>query len=200
MIVTGSVTDLQSSIAVNCRLVDVSSARVVGAAEARIVKDDDLRAILGKPLVGAGAQSTAIRPNSSMPMGDQSAQARTLISVTIEGLGCARLRTTVTCNLSVTNNDRDRDIDFLPARAFDRFGNESETTRVSAAKKSGSEISMVRLISGVPTNASLMFDDFGPDVKELSALYVRAYIRDPTSGISFGTEQFEFRSLAIRSE
>ena len=32
MIVTGSVTDLQSTLAVNCRLIDVSTARVFGAA------------------------------------------------------------------------------------------------------------------------------------------------------------------------
>lgn len=49
-IVTGSITDMQSSVAVNCRLIDVSTARVFGVAESRIVKDDDLRAIMGRPL------------------------------------------------------------------------------------------------------------------------------------------------------
>lgn len=42
-IVTGSLTDLQSSVAINCRMIDVSTGEVYGAAEVRIVKDDDLQ-------------------------------------------------------------------------------------------------------------------------------------------------------------
>ena len=46
-IITGTITDLQSFVAVNCRLIDVQTGRVFAAAETKIVKDDDVRKIMG---------------------------------------------------------------------------------------------------------------------------------------------------------
>ena len=48
-VVTGTITDLQSYVSVNSRLIDVATGRVFAAAEARIVKDDDVRRIMGTP-------------------------------------------------------------------------------------------------------------------------------------------------------
>ncbi|HEV8433276.1 MAG TPA: FlgO family outer membrane protein [Thermoanaerobaculia bacterium] len=42
-IVTGSITDLQSYVGVNCRLIDTESGRIFGAAQTRIVKDTDMQ-------------------------------------------------------------------------------------------------------------------------------------------------------------
>ena len=61
-IVTGSVTDLQSTIAVNCRVIDVQTGRVFGAAQTRIVKDDDIRVVMGKLSAPAVSNSAADAP------------------------------------------------------------------------------------------------------------------------------------------
>lgn len=53
-IVTGSITDLPSSVAVNCRLIDVQTGRVFAAAQTRIVKDDDVKAMMGKSIAAPG--------------------------------------------------------------------------------------------------------------------------------------------------
>jgi curli biogenesis system outer membrane secretion channel CsgG len=42
-IVTGSITDLQSYVGVNCRLIDTETGRIFGAAQTRIVKDTDMQ-------------------------------------------------------------------------------------------------------------------------------------------------------------
>jgi len=46
-IVTGTITDLQYYVAVNCRLIDTETGRIFAAAETRIVKDDDVKKIMG---------------------------------------------------------------------------------------------------------------------------------------------------------
>jgi len=45
-IVTGSITDLESSIGVNCRVIDTATGEVFGAAKTRIIKDDDVTKIM----------------------------------------------------------------------------------------------------------------------------------------------------------
>ncbi len=62
-IVTGTITDLQSFVAVNCRLIDVETGRVFAAADTRIVKDDDVRKIMG---VGLGNVSATGLPSGSV--------------------------------------------------------------------------------------------------------------------------------------
>jgi len=64
-IVTGTITDLQSYIAVNCRLIDVQSGRVFAAAQTKIVKDDDVRKIMGVQISQAPGRDLASSPSSS---------------------------------------------------------------------------------------------------------------------------------------
>ena len=44
-IVTGSITDLQSFVGVNCRLIDTTTGKIFGAAQTKITKDDDVKKI-----------------------------------------------------------------------------------------------------------------------------------------------------------
>ena len=66
-ILVGSITDLQSSVALNARFVDVQTGRVFAAAQTRLVKDDDLKRILGVPCGEAGTKSVtpAVSPSTS---------------------------------------------------------------------------------------------------------------------------------------
>lgn len=56
-IVTGSVTDLQSNVGVNCRIIDTTTGEVFAAAQAKITKDDDVKKIM----------AVVIRPPSASP-------------------------------------------------------------------------------------------------------------------------------------
>lgn len=55
-IVTGSITELENFIAVNCRLIDTTTGEVFGAAQTKIAKDDDVTKILNSVL-GADDQT-----------------------------------------------------------------------------------------------------------------------------------------------
>src|SRR4030095_11254893 len=62
-IVTGTITDLQSYVALNCRLIDTRTGRIFGAAQSKIVKDDDVRKIMGASLPSAPAGPTQSQPS-----------------------------------------------------------------------------------------------------------------------------------------
>lgn len=58
-IVTGSITDLQSYVGINCRLIDTETGRIFGAAQTKIVKDDDVKKIMTMPVTPAQTTSPA---------------------------------------------------------------------------------------------------------------------------------------------
>src|SRR5215216_1403721 len=49
-VVTGTITDLKSYIAINCRLIDTQTGTIFAAAKINVVQDDSLRAVLGSLL------------------------------------------------------------------------------------------------------------------------------------------------------
>jgi curli biogenesis system outer membrane secretion channel CsgG len=57
-IVTGSLTDLEGYVAVNCRLIDTTTGEVFGAAQTKISKDEDVNKIMRTALAPGGANSS----------------------------------------------------------------------------------------------------------------------------------------------
>jgi TolB-like protein len=66
-VVTGTVTEFQSFVALNCRVIDSQAGRVLATGAVKIVKDDDLKGILAKPLKGSGAKSETRPPAKASP-------------------------------------------------------------------------------------------------------------------------------------
>src|SRR5437899_483275 len=107
-IVTGTITDLQSYVAANCRLIDAATGRIFAAAEARIVKDDDVKKIMGvsmgdRPLEGAAPSQSAVArlespsTNPSAPVGIVEAEG-----FKFSARGCRR-RGAMVCTVSIEN-------------------------------------------------------------------------------------------------
>lgn len=60
-IVTGTLTDLDSTVSINCRLIAVETGVTLAAANTRILKDDDVRGILAERESGAGAEPSGVK-------------------------------------------------------------------------------------------------------------------------------------------
>lgn len=56
-IVTGSITDLETYVSLNCRLIDTTTGAVFGAGQAKIIKDENVRKVMAT--VMAPSQETA---------------------------------------------------------------------------------------------------------------------------------------------
>ena len=61
-IVTGTVTDLQSLVALNCRLIDTQTGRIFAAAQTKIIKDEDVKKIMGVVMSGGAVSSGSQGP------------------------------------------------------------------------------------------------------------------------------------------
>lgn len=57
-IVTGSITELGTSVAVNCRLIETTTGEVFGAAQTKIAKDEDVTKIINSVVSPSGRRAS----------------------------------------------------------------------------------------------------------------------------------------------
>ncbi|HUP24987.1 MAG TPA: FlgO family outer membrane protein [Thermoanaerobaculia bacterium] len=172
-VVTGTLTDLQSYVAVNCRLIDTATGRVFAAAQVRIAKDDDVRKILEIPMpeaktasLGSGGQGT----EPPRPRQAQAIQERQEQEFSLALQGCFRSGTSVRCQLMITNHGQDRNFGLSQSRLFDELGNEWSSQGVTLGNKG--PVLWVRslLVKGIPTKAEIRFDGVEPGA-EVATLF-----------------------------
>lgn len=66
-LITGTLTEFPSFVSLNCHVIDTETGAVVGAGTTKIMKDDDLRAILAKPLHAASTRKATPEPAKASP-------------------------------------------------------------------------------------------------------------------------------------
>ena len=195
-LIAGTVNIIGDNLRVTLTLIDSTTARIVGGTGATIPRTRAIEEYMTRCESGPPDQPVAAAPVSG-PVSNQRPQARTLRSVTVELAGCVRSGASVSCELTFINGDRDRNVDLLPAKAFDSGGLASESARVTLAGMTGAQI-RARLINGTRTQSSVVFENIAASATRLSALYVIAYCRDPGTNLHQGAaEQFEFRNVPI---
>jgi len=75
-IVTGTITDLQSYIAVNSRMIDSQTGSVFAVAQARVVRDDDVKKIMEVTLGSDPLSTQASLPSNGLVSGSGSSEQR----------------------------------------------------------------------------------------------------------------------------
>ena len=174
-IVTGSITDLQSYVSLNCRLIDAQTGRVFGAAQTRIVKDDDVRKIMGAALPSADGGQSSAPPSKPAPQSKPVMQQQHAGNLLFELKGCSLTGKLVKCELLVTNSGEDVDASVfaVSVRLFDDEGNEYQAQEVLLGGSKGSgrfEAARTRLASGIPVRARLTFDGISPETQRATLL------------------------------
>lgn len=187
-IVTGSITDLQSYVALNCRLIDTQTGHIFGAAQTRIVKDDDVRKIMGATLsASVGADSRASAPRAEAPAATQimadtdtaKQQQQQSEDFLFELKGCSLSGTSVRCELSVTNQGEDVRLT-LPSRdshLFDADGDvySARDATLGGANNPNSNVMAPNVITGIPVKIRLTFDGIPPGTQRATLLEVVGY-------------------------
>jgi curli biogenesis system outer membrane secretion channel CsgG len=190
-IITGTVTEMKTSIAVNCRLVDAQTGLVFSAAQTRIVKDEDVIWMLGQQS-GEGAPP--------------SAQARGQVineypwRFTLKRCQHRRGEDRVTCEFLVENLSSEKQslllnpmyymggrVSFLADREGRHFAARVERNAVDNALNLPPE-----LVPHVPTSAMLYFDAV-PETITNVMLVVQA-----DQGLFGRKLTLTFRNVAVR--
>jgi Uncharacterized protein involved in formation of curli polymers len=102
-IVTGSITDLQSYVGVNCRLIDTETGKIFGAAQTKVVKDADLQKVMSIQT----PDPTAPAAPAPTPKATKATVKTTFSGIEFELVGCLSRGGNVVCNLMLTNETSD---------------------------------------------------------------------------------------------
>jgi TolB-like protein len=198
-IVTGTITELSSYVALNARLIDAQSGRIFAAAQTRIVKDDDLRKIMAPATAGrpeqAGESQTRVGAGSNKkPDGPAKSRfQREENGFLFDLRGCKIGGTTLDCDFLITSRGEDRDLSLYfscdsVSRFIDESGNEYVASSGFLATDRGCAVRS-RLVSGIPVKARLSFEHVRPEIQEAKLLELHGY--------ASGSFVVQFRDVAI---
>jgi TolB-like protein len=185
-IVTGSITDLQSYVGVNCRLIDTETGRIFGAAQTKIVKDADLQKILNAPApVSVGTAPGPPAPTAEAPTTQKTPKSpeKNVDGIQIEVVGCRATAGNVVCDLILTNrSDEDRRV--ILFLDYYRYGvlvdDQSNEYHSNAGKlgtysaNDGNDVENV-LVPGVPLKGQMHFSNVPSTVSGIRLLRISAY-------------------------
>ena len=189
-IASGTVTDLGTSLRVNARLINTTTAEIFAVASIEITKDAAV-----KELMGTGESSG--NSNNANPTNDSSAKPLQKVDAnffTFELQRCLLSGTTVMCEFKITNKGDDRQIAFgNRSRMFDDEGNEYPAERVKLASKEGSQAD-ANLVAGIIVNLRLTFQGVSPRIKQITLLELYVALS------SFRGFNVQFRGISLRPQ
>lgn len=181
-IVTGSITDLQSYVGVNCRLIDTETGRIFGAAQTKIVKDADLQKILAAAAPVAAASSSPVpAPQPTMPAAKP--PQKTVDGIGVELRGCKVTGGNLSCGVVVTNqSEEDRHV-YLSIRGdhaavlIDDQSTEYRSFGGSLGLESSESAYDLQntLVPGIPLKASVRFANVPASVTGIRLLRLQMY-------------------------
>ena len=173
-VVFGTITEIGNNFRINARIISTDSAAVISTAAVTVAKDDDVCSLIncnaklsdGITSISPIPEITTTRMPTS-PSKPNSASARKEANLfTFDLERCQLSGASVFCDLTVTNNDNDRNLTISSITMFDNFGNESKYGKVQIANSSRSAF----LVSGVPIKVRITFQNISPEANEITLL------------------------------
>lgn len=184
-VITGTITDFQSYVAVNCRLIETQTGRIFAAAETRIVKDDDVKKVMNVPIVNGSVRDNSARGSASVPTGSApgtsfSVETKRTGPLEVRFLGCRPKGLGLYCGAMVTNLQEERqyclysvDGDVM-SRLVDEQGlvYKAEEIDLGAKHLQNMVIACTILVKGIPVQAGLFYPK-GPQNGQLALVEFR---------------------------
>jgi hypothetical protein len=113
---------------------------------------------------------------------------------------CRSSGTSVVCDFTVTNNDKDRVLQISTSYLFDSFGNQFQSVRAQLASSTGSN-PRAFLVTGVPTKGRLTFEKVSADATKISLLKLRCLLpinQGPVLDLRGDRFEIEYRDILLR--
>jgi TolB-like protein len=188
-IVFGSISDLVKNVKINARLISAETGEVFAAAAIEIAKDEVVVSMMND----GGSTTTNALPSGGTNLGPTKTSRRIESHLfTFELHGCRLSGTSVVCDFTITNNDRDRRLGIGGStKMFDDFGNEVRPRQIEVADGGRRSNKFATLIAGVPTRARILFDGVSPTATKMTLLYVWVYEQS-------GNFPIEYRNVPLR--
>lgn len=192
-IVSGSISDLGRTLKVNARLISTETGEIFAVASSEVMKDEAVT-----KLMGAGDQSSdRSRPNNgsnSQPKAPIQTVKASLYTFDLQQ--CRLSGNTVVCDLTVTNNDKDRMFSFDNivggAGMVDDLGGTYQATSLQVANRNGFDDAVIP--SNVPVKSRVTFDNVSNQATRIVTLRMQFNRYDPGINNHF---RIEFRDVPL---
>jgi TolB-like protein len=174
-LVTGSLTPLGDSVRLSAKALDTKTARIRWATGVDVPKTKAIEALLERSIGPSGGTTpSAQRFESNAPT------AASLLKTVAEQFSfevkrCAFRGADVICAMSLTNLSEDASVtlfsrDSYGTRMFDNLGNECRSAQLWLGTASSDYSVQLQLISGVPTNAAIRFENVSSSADRITVL------------------------------
>jgi TolB-like protein len=179
-LVSGTITDLSSYVALNCRLIDAQTGRVFAAAQVKIAKDDDVKKILNASVPPAPQlQSESVPEKVSNPPA-KAGQRKEVDGFVFELKACRAAGDSVQCDFLITNSGADRELTIRTrqSRLIDDAGSEHLGRTQGSSLGSSQDVYGLGmdsdLVSGVPIRARVSFEGGADEARSASVVELSA--------------------------
>jgi TolB-like protein len=190
VLLTGTMTPFSESVRIAVKALATDTARIIGADTAELPKTATIIELIGHGVGGKDASSGAPPSRAVNDSGTGSAPQPSNPVVMIEEfqyeiLSCKGVANSVRCRLRITNRGPDRwlsqscfknpySVGSTGTRAYDNLGNESAGESCSISNHGSDMGAHATLVSGVPVEASVLFQTLSPSATTLSLITISA--------------------------
>jgi TolB-like protein len=191
-IITGSITPLERSIRVVCKVIATDTARVIGASKGDIAKTKAIEELFGRGIETGLQGATSDKPTTITKAEKKVKKGNFLFELQ----SCELLEKTVSCYLLITNNGEDKKLliyEFESTRIIDESGIQH---RVKDVRIGGSRDS-TKLASGIPVKAVITFDKVSPRTSRLALLEIKCNAYEDDSAFSGSKFTIQFRNIPL---
>jgi len=187
-IVTGTITDLGSSVRINARMIAVETASVFAVSSVSIEQDDKVRAMIAHVNQTQPVNTTPVNEVPDTPKPVVKLPSTIAEAFNIEVNSCKLIsENRIRIELTITNESKtDREISLLRNNTvcFDNFGNEYTTDFREIGNKRESRPALNHLlIRDIPTHMALEFGQVSKDAFRIPLLKIYFW----TSGTGYFT-------------
>lgn len=213
-IVTGSITELESSVAVNCRLIDTTTGEVFGAARTKITKDDDVTKIMNRMLAHGDDPASGTRTSyqtakaiAAKDIGSLRVVLKSVLPMKVSDWNGQRT-SGIRWTFEFTNREARRPmvvaLNAEPSRSAPSRSNPTASSRSGASIRNDGAESQNRYSPGVTLLRSSVLDDRGGVWKlssgDLGSIgFVRTGVHGPSGRDAYSASEV-VRLLLLRDE
>jgi TolB-like protein len=210
-IVTGSITNLRSYVAINCRLIDTQTGRIFGAAQAKIVKDDDMVVIMSASLLEPSGDGVKPPPQPERQTPKPAAPGPIRVRANehvFELKRCTHSGERLQCEILITNEGADRKVYLFAsnARLVGEDGNEFQAISLTFGGGSSTKVtvfgnnkppSAAILATGVPVRSVVIFEGIPSSTQRAALIEIQE-----TAGGFYGGRglKAQFRNVPLPPE
>jgi TolB-like protein len=171
-LITGTITPFGDTVDMTIKVLHTETAKIIDANTVSLAKTNTFEELLERGVMLG--QESRLHPISST-----TSQASIEVKgFTFTSQGCQRTGGNVTCRFVITSNGQDRELTLYrkASRMIDEFGNEYRAVRVTLGSEATEGYSVDNvLVAGVPTKASLHFENVASEVTRAALIELSEY-------------------------